>query len=111
MYDHDDPNSPSHWPSLDSPSSDRPPQFNWRNCGYDCGQGCEKVSEDEGGGGVSDREDAVDADEVRSAMTEPQDEDDRMAHDMDDVTTDSPDQDPTDSINTVVRGQSPEGTQ
>ncbi|CAG5138359.1 uncharacterized protein ALTATR162_LOCUS322 [Alternaria atra] len=31
--------------SIACPSSDRPPQFNWRNCGYHCGEGCGKDSE------------------------------------------------------------------
>ncbi|OWY43769.1 hypothetical protein AA0119_g7218 [Alternaria tenuissima] len=110
MYDHDDLNSPSHQPSVVSPCSDRPPQFNWRNCGYDCGEGCEKPSEDEGGAGVSDEETAVDADEDQSSMTESQDEDVGMAHDINDSTTGSSDQDPTDCINTVVYGQPPEGS-
>jgi hypothetical protein len=109
MYDHDDPNSPLNQPSLDRPSSDRPPQFNWRNCGYDCGEGCEKASENEGGGGVSDGETAVDADEDQSSMTGLQDEDIRTAQDTDDATTDSSNLDPMDCVDTVVYGQPPEG--
>ncbi|KAI4707664.1 hypothetical protein J4E89_007769 [Alternaria sp. Ai002NY15] len=95
MYDHDDPNNPSHQPALDSPSSDRPPQFKWRNCGYDCGEGCEKVSDDEGGGRVSDDETAVDADEEPYLMTASHDEDIRVFQDADDATTHSSDLDPT----------------
>ncbi|CAN9481942.1 unnamed protein product [Alternaria alternata] len=57
------PHSPSSQIFVVSPWSDRPPQFNWRNCRYDCGIGCEKPSGDEGESGVSDEETAVDEDE------------------------------------------------
>jgi hypothetical protein len=51
MYDHDDSNVPPNQPHLNTLSRNRPPQFNWRNCGFDCGLGCEKASDGEGGGG------------------------------------------------------------
>ncbi|KAF1837516.1 hypothetical protein BDW02DRAFT_130507 [Decorospora gaudefroyi] len=66
MFGRDDPSSPSSQPHLDAVSRERPPQFNWKNCGYDCGEGCEKVTEDEGDGG-SDDETAVDLEEVRTS--------------------------------------------
>jgi hypothetical protein len=96
MYEHDDPNNIPHQPALDSPSSDRPPQFNWRNCGYDCGEGCEKASEDDGGGGVSDDETAVDTDEERYLMTTAQEEGTRVFQDVDDAATESSGLDQTD---------------
>lgn len=55
MYDHNDTSGSSNQAKLDKPSPDRPPQFNFRNCGYDCGLGCQKASEDEGDGGGSER--------------------------------------------------------
>jgi len=55
MYDHNNTGGPSNQAKLDSPSPDRPPQYNFRNCGYDCGLGCQKTTEDEGGGGGSER--------------------------------------------------------
>lgn len=42
---------------------DRPPQYNERNCGYRCGEGCEKPCDeaDGGGGSESDSDTAVDS--------------------------------------------------
>jgi len=55
MYDDNNTGGPSNQAKLDSSSPDRPPQYNFRNCGYDCGLGCKKAVEDEGGGGSSEK--------------------------------------------------------
>jgi hypothetical protein len=54
MYDNDDPNNPSRQSARGSPSPDRPYQYKRWNCGYDCGEGCQKADEDGGGGGGND---------------------------------------------------------
>ncbi|KNG48015.1 hypothetical protein DDE82_002280 [Stemphylium lycopersici] len=59
MNDREDTNERPNQPQVNTPSPNRPPQFNERNCGYDCGYGCEKASEDEAGGGYSDEETVV----------------------------------------------------
>jgi hypothetical protein len=57
MYDHNEPNNPSHQPALNSASPARPPQYKWWNCNYDCGLGCKKAKDDEGEGGGDDSDD------------------------------------------------------
>ncbi|CAA9957639.1 hypothetical protein PTMSG1_01247 [Pyrenophora teres f. maculata] len=63
MYDHNNTGGPSNQAKLNKPSPDRPPQFNFKNCGYDCGLGCQKASEDEGGGGGSEQDSGGDSDD------------------------------------------------
>jgi hypothetical protein len=67
---------------MDTLSRNRPPQFNWRNCGFNCGFGCEKASEDEGGGGggESDEETAVDENEDDQDPTAGSQAEDSDAH-------------------------------
>jgi hypothetical protein len=77
MYDHDNPNSPSHDAYLNTPSRNRPAQFNWRNCAFDCRFGCKKTGEDDGDGGGeggSDDETAVES-EVEHPAIESRSED------------------------------------
>ena len=77
MNDREDTNDPPNQSQMNTPSPNRPPQFNERNCGYDCGYGCEKASEDEGGGGYSDEETVVnDENEEMMANSELQSEGD-----------------------------------
>jgi hypothetical protein len=59
MYNRDDGNDSPSESNMSTLSPDRPPQFNARNCNYDCGYGCQKDSEDEGGGAESDEQTVV----------------------------------------------------
>lgn len=83
MNDREDTNEPPNQLQMNTPSPHRPPQFNERNCGYDCGYGCEKASEDEGGGGYSDEETVVDdTNEDRLSNVERQSESDGEMQDL-----------------------------
>lgn len=79
MYDREDSNDSSNQTNMSNPSPDRPPQFNARNCGYDCGYGCSK---DEGGGAESDEETAIGEEENVPSYAEAHDEDSRESEDL-----------------------------
>jgi hypothetical protein len=57
-YLHDANNSPN-TPEPQAVSPNRKPQYNERNCGYRCGEGCEEPSDEADSGGGSDSDTAV----------------------------------------------------
>ena len=92
MSERDDPHIPPDQPRMESASRNRPPQFNWRNCGFDCGFGCEKASEEEGGGGGgggSDDETAVDENEILDLAAVLQFENNEVGHEHPNSSSDN----------------------
>ena len=79
MYEREDSNDLSNQTNMSRLSRNRPPQFNARNCGYDCGYGCSK---DEGGGAESEEETAVGEEENVPSYAEVQDGDSRESEDL-----------------------------
>jgi hypothetical protein len=78
MYDREDGNGLPNQTNMSRRSRSRPPQYNARNCGYDCGYGCTK---DEGGGADTDAETAVGEEENGPSDTETQNHDSRESED------------------------------
>jgi hypothetical protein len=78
MYDREDGNGLPNQTNISKQPQSRPPQYNARNCGYDCGYGCTK---DEGGGAESDAETAVGEEENGPSDTETQNHDSRESED------------------------------
>lgn len=79
MYEREESNDLPNQTNMSRLSRNRPPQYNTRNCGYDCGYGCTK---EKGGGAESDEETAVDVDENVPSDAETWNEDSRESEDL-----------------------------
>ncbi|EUC50984.1 hypothetical protein COCMIDRAFT_60894, partial [Bipolaris oryzae ATCC 44560] len=61
-------------PNINTSDPERPPQFNARNCNFDCDSGCNKDSDDEGGGAEMDGQTVIGEEENVHSDAEAQDE-------------------------------------